>query len=426
MTPSKVLLLQGPASPLWSELGATFEARGALVRKIHLAPSDALFWRRPEAVSYRGSLARWPARLEALIARDGITDILCYADRLPFHAAAAEVAARLGVRFHVVENGYFRPDWITLERGGMGVRSHFPNDPDVVREGARGLPDPDFTIRYHHRFHVLAVHEVAQSLLDFFARPLYPGYRSERYYNTIHEYLSWVPRALVVPRLRKATKAVARWDAETRYWLFAMQLQADFQIRADSHWGHLSNLLETVIGSFAESAALDERLVIKLHPHDNMMERWDRVAAKIAARHGVADRVFTVVGGDLRGLILRSRGVLLVNSTVGIHVLRAGRPLAVLGAAVYNMPGLAHAGPLDTFWRAPVTPDPDLVDAFLRLLGATIQIKGDFYDPAGRAAAVAEIADRVLAGRVNQPGGYVDPPPRLAAFLAARPDGRDT
>lgn len=418
-----VLHLQGPASPLWSELADAFEARGARTRKVHLAPSDALFWRRPGVLSYRGSLARWPVWLEALIARDGITDILCYADRLPFHAAAAEVAARLGVRFHVVENGYFRPDWITLERGGMGVRSHFPNDPEMVRERARGLPAPDFEIRHRHRFHVLAAHEVAQSLVDFFARPLYPGYRSERYYNTIHEYLSWFPRALVVPRLRKVTKAIERWSPDTRYWLFAMQLQADFQIRANSHWGHLSNLMERVIGSFAENAAPDERLVVKLHPHDNMMERWDRVAARIAARHGVADRVFTVIGGDLGGLIRRSRGVLLVNSTVGIHVLRAGKPLAVLGAAVYDMPGLAHAGPLDTFWRAPRAPDPELVDAFLRLLGATTQIKGDFYDPAGRAAAIAEIVDRVVTGRVNEPGGFVDPPPRLAAFLAAGPGG---
>lgn len=420
---SSVLFLQGPPSNLWRELAAAFEARGARTLKVHISPSDALFWRRPGAVSHRGSLAGWPARLEALIAREGITDILCYADRLPFHATAAEVATRLGVRFHVVENGYFRPDWITLERGGMGVRSHFPNDPELVRERARGLPEPDFAIHYRHRFHVLAAHEVVQSLVDFFARPLYPGYRSERYYNTIQEYLAWLPRTLVVPRLRKITKAIERWDADTRYWLFAMQLQADFQIRANSHWGHLSNLMATVIGSFAANAAPDERLVIKLHPHDNMMERWDRVAAKIAERHGVADRVFTIIGGDLGSLIGRARGVLLVNSTVGIHVLRAGKPLAVLGAAVYDMPGLAHSGPLDTFWRTPETPDPELVDAFMRLLGATVQIKGDFYDPAGRAAAVAEIVDRVLEDRVNQPGAFVDPPPRLAAFLAGRPDG---
>lgn len=418
-----VLFLQGPSSPLWSELGAAFEARGVGVRKVHLAPSDALFWRRPGALSYRGSLARWPAWLEALIARDGITDILCYADRLPFHAAATEVATRLGVRFHVVENGYFRPDWITLERGGMGAYSHFPNDPDVVRERARGLPAPDFEIRHRHSFHVLAAHEVAQSLADFFARPLYPGYQSQRYYNTIREYLSWFPRALIVPRLREVAKEVERWSPDTRYWLLAHQLQADFQIRANSHWGHLSNLLETVIESFAAHAAPEELLVVKLHPHDNMMERWDRVATKIAARHGVAERVFTIIGGDLGVLIVRSRGVLLVNSTVGIHVLRAGKPLAVLGCAVYDMPGLAHSGPLDTFWRAPQAPDPELVDAFVRLLGATTQVKGDFYDPAGRTAAIVEIVDRVVTDRVNAPGGFVDPPPRLATFLAAHPSG---
>lgn len=417
-----VLFLQGPASVFWSELAAAFEAQGARVLRVRLSAADLLFWRRPGAISYRGSLADWPAFLEGLIEREGIGDILVYADRPPYHAAASEVAARRGIGCHIVENGYLRPDWITLERGGMGVFSHFPDDPKRIREIARDAPEPDLEVRYRHSFGVLAVNEVVYDLANRFGKPLFPQFVSDRYYDPLFDFLSWIPRMLKMPRLKRAAKAVEAWDPGVRFWLLAMQLQSDYQIRANSHYGHLSEMFEEVLTSFAAHALPEDRLVVKLHPHDNGCEHWDRVVGGIAAARGIADRVEVIIGGDLGQLLGRSCGVVLVNSTVGIHTMRALKPLKVLGGAVYDLPGLCHRGPLDDFWQTPERPDPSLVDAFVNALGTTIQIKGDFYDPAGRAAAIAVIVDRVLDHRVNEPGGYVETRPRLDRFRAEGAD----
>lgn len=413
-----VLFLQGPASVFWGELAGAFEAHGARVLRVRLSAADLLFWRRPGAISYRGSLADWPAFLEALIEREGIDDILLYADRPPYHAAASEVADRLGIGCHVVENGYLRPDWITLERGGMGVFSRFPDDPEVIREIARDIAEPDLEVRYRHGFGVLAVNEVVYDLANRFGKPLFPRFVSDRYYDPLFDFLSWIPRMFHAPRLRRAATAVENWDPSTRFWLLAMQLQSDYQIRANSHYRHLSEMFDEVLTSFAAHAEPEDRLVVKLHPHDNGCEHWDRVVDELAAARGIAGRVAVIIGGDLGRLLGRSRGVVLVNSTVGIHTMRALKPLKVLGGAIYDLPGLCHRGSLDSFWRTPELPDPTLVDAFVKAIGGTIQIKGDFYDPAGRAAAIAAIVDRVLERRVNEPGGHVGAPPRLARFLA--------
>ena len=415
-----ILFLQGPASPLWWELANACERRGARIVRVDFGLGDRAYWRRPGGISYGGRFEDWGDFLKALIRRKGVTDILYYGDRQVYHVVAARVAARFGVKCHAVENGYLRPDWLTLERDGMGAFSHFPNDPEVIRAIAAKLPPPDLAVRYRHGFADLAFHEVMLALLNFFGAPLRRfRYRSSTYYNPLHEYLAWLPRLLHIRPLRRRAEAFLRDEITAPYWLLAMQLQSDHQIRSNSHYGHLSEMLDEVFTSFAQHAPQGDRLVIKLHPHDNGIERWDRVCAQLAELHGLVGRIKVIDGGDLSILLTRGRGVVLVNSTVGLHSLRASKPTLVLGAAVYDMAGLTHQGGMDTFWTAPEPVDDELMAAFVIALAGTIQIKGDFYDPAGRRAACEEIAARVIEGRVNEPGAFVDPPPRISGAAAS-------
>lgn len=417
---SVILFLQGPASPLWWELANACECRGARIVRVDFGLGDRLYWRRPERIAYGGRFEDWGDFLEALVRREGITDILYYGDRLPYHAVAARVAARCGVKCHAIENGYLRPDWLTLERDGMGAFSHFPNDPEVIRAIAAKLPPPDLVVRYRHGFAELAFHEVMLALFNFFGAPLRRfRYRSSSYYHPIREYLSWLPRLLSVRSLRRRAEALLRGEIAGPFWLLAMQLQSDHQIRSNSHYGHLSEMLDEILTSFARHAPKRDHLVVKLHPHDNSIERWDRVCARLAERHNLVGRVHVIDGGDLATLLERAHGVVLVNSTVGLHSLRASKPTLALGAAVYDMPGLTHQGGIDTFWTAPEPVDDELMAAFVIALAGTIQVKGDFYDPAGRRVACEEIAARVIEGRVNEPGAFVDPPPRLDGAAAS-------
>ncbi len=77
------------------------------------------------------------------------------------------------------------------------------------------------------------------------------------------------------------------------------------------------------------------------------------------------------------------------------------------------MAGLTHQGPLATFWNAPEPVDRNLASAFVRALAASIQVKGSFYNRAGRKAAIDEIVTRIEADRVNEPDAFENPPPRL-------------
>ncbi|MEL6478362.1 MAG: capsular biosynthesis protein [Pseudomonadota bacterium] len=402
-----VLFLQGPPTAFWPELATAFEAAGHRVSKVHFCLGDRMFWPRRGARDYRGALEAFERWLDALCTEQEVTDILYYADRHPYHIIAARIAERRGLRAWAVENGYLRPDWLTLEPFAMGRNSRFPSAPDEILRLAEGGVTPDWTPRYRHGFLREAASDMAFNLARIAGWPLYPRYRSDVYYPALLDYLCWVPSSLRKWRRRRACEAVeARCAEGLDFTLLAMQLQSDYQIRASSDYGHLSEMLEEVIASLASHAPDGRHLVVKSHPLDSGWENWPHVLAEIARSYGVADRVHWLDGGDLAALIDRAAGVLTVNSTVGLHALRQHRPVLCLGSAVYDIPGLTHQTGLDSFWTQPSGVDVDLLEALLIALERRIQVRGSFYDPDGRKAAQTAIVNRLEQPEVYWTGEF--------------------
>ncbi len=400
-----VLFLQGPPSPFWRELAERFEAEGHATRKVNFCPADQLYWRRPGADAYRGKFDRWRMWLRDYLARHEVTDILYYADRLPYHVVASELADEMGICACAVEFGYLRPDWITLERSGMGAYSRFTRDPETIRRIAAAAPAPDLSQAYGHSFGQEATNEVAFNLANVFLRPMYPRFHADRHYHPLVDYLSWLPKFAVSPAVkRQATRVSAEvMSGKWPFHLVALQLQSDYQVRDNSPYACISEMIEEVVASFARNAPEKGRLVFKRHPLDNGLERWPAKIRAAARRHGVAERVLFIDGGRLDLMISRAEGVIAINSTVGLHAIRASKPVKILGSAVFALPGLTHQGPLDGFWRKPEAFDAALARDFITAIAAAIQVKGSFYHPEGRKAAAAEIVRRVAAGLVNAP-----------------------
>ncbi|HRE20335.1 MAG TPA: capsular biosynthesis protein [Rhabdaerophilum sp.] len=346
-----------------------------------------------------------------------MTDILYFGDRFAYHAVAQNVAREFGIACHAVEFGYLRPGWLTLERGGMSAYSHFPNDPPSIRAIAKAVAPVDTQGHKAHKMSKELTFELLFGIINEYYMLPFPFYRNGRGYIPVTlEYISGY-----LHLRRRRAKASARDSmlapylaGETRFVLVPLQLQSDYQIRENTAYRDQKHLLREVIQSFARHAAAGMHLLVKLHPMDPGLIRWDKVVAAIAAEVSIQDRVFCFDGGDLDALIAKSSGVIVSNSTVGLTSLRAGVPTLALGWAVYDVPGMTHQTGLDRFWTTPEAVDDTLCDAFVQALAATIQIRGSVYDPAGRAVACAEIVRRVLDRRVNEPMAFVDPPPRLS------------
>jgi capsular polysaccharide export protein len=410
----RFLILQGPPSPFAKQLGEELSKRGNGVVRINFCFGDWLYWHGKNTLNFRGQADEWPKFLKEIIKRNQITDILYYADRLPYHCTAQHVADTMGIRAISYEFGYLRPDWLILERGGQSIYSHFPRCVNEIRMLAENLPTPNMKLLYPYPFYIEAANEVLFNLGNYFLWFVFPNYDTDKYYNPLVEYLSYIPRLIKGNfRSKKARQYIASLEKDkTVYFLVPLQMQNDYQIRKNSQYGNLQEFIEEVILSFKEHAPDEACLVFKKHPLDSGIENWARVIERISKLHDLLDRCVFLDGGDLLGLLKMARGVVTVNSTTGLHALQLGTPVKAMGIAVYDIDDVTDQAPLDTFWSNPLTPDRANVEALVKLLAYAIHTKGNFYTTNGRAAAVDGFAARLLGDKVND-GAFVKIPPRI-------------
>ncbi|NLR95702.1 capsular biosynthesis protein [Rhizobium sp. P38BS-XIX] len=413
-SPSAFLFLQGPSSPLYVEIARILRAAGCKCIRINLNAGDWISWRTDGALNYRGDFSRWREFVRQRIADENITDVILHGEERPYHRIAVEEAQRLGVRVNVVEMGYLRPDWVTLERDGLSSNSHFPVDPAHILNAAANLPEPDRTRRYSQTFLAEALYDLAYYLPTVFLWFLYPGYRRHGLYHPLMEYAGWLRRLPASgKRGRDAKKAIDSLIADrTDFFVYPLQLQTDYQLRSHSPFHQQQDAIRLILSSLAQNAVASTHIVVKLHPLDNGLVDWRMYLAEVSASCGLSARVHFLDGGNLDHLVAASRGMVTVNSTAALSALQAGKPVKALGTSIYDIEGLSDQQPLDRFWTDPAAPSPEIRSAFFRLLAASVQVRGNFCSREGAEAAAAHIAERLLSKTVNLPGGYVDPAPR--------------
>jgi len=390
------LFLQGLATPFFVKLGREIAARGHSVHRINLCGGDRAFWPRFGAVDFRGRFSEWRNFLGSYLHDTGITDIVVFGDCRPYHRVALDLARSRGIEIHVFEEGYFRPDWITLERQGTNAFSRLPRDPETVAAevegdaGSEPIPQP-VSGGFSRRIRWEAFNQIATMLLT----PVYPHYRRHRSHHPVAELSGWVMRLTKRPFERRFSERVAQYLEGRSYYLLPLQLESDYQIRRHSPLKSMTEVMELVMESFARNAPAGSALLVKLHPLDNGLVNFRQQAKRIARRLNLRGRVFVIDGGHLPSLLAKSRGVVLVNSTTALSALHHERPVKALGRALFDMPGLTFQGSLDRFWNEGTAPNQELFRAFRRVVLKRAQINGSFFTEAGIALAIEGAVQRI-------------------------------
>jgi capsular polysaccharide export protein len=389
------LFLQGPPGPFFRLLGKKLEEQGAGVHRINLCGGDRYDW-RDGATDYRGRMRNWPLFFDRYVQDREITDLVLYGDCRPVHQSALGLAKLRGVRVHVFEEGYIRPDWMTLERDGVNGYSTFARDPAVIMAAGEWLAPvpqlPPITAAFRRRARdsYWHYHHV------WFGRVRFPFYRSHRSGSVIVEGMGWLLHFARARQRERQAEQVLKRIAGRKYFLFPLQLSGDYQIRAHSPFPSMPVAAEYVLESFARHAPADTCLVMKEHPLDCGFLDWRRFIAVRARRLGVADRVLHIGGGDLKQLSENSAGMVCVNSTSGTLALEVGIPVIVLGDAVYDVPGITHGGGLDSFWSAPEPPNRELYVAFKKLLQNDCLVRGGLASESAIQILLRSSVERLL------------------------------
>lgn len=380
-------------------VGEVLERKGQRVSRINLSFGDWLYWHGENAVNFRGRRKEWPDFLNNYIVNYGVTDLVLLGEQRKYHKEAVALAGNLGVRVMATDFGYFRPDWITLEPNGMGGNSTMPKNPEDIIFLAQDIPPIDFARKYQDSGWRMSIGDLVASLGDVLLSVFFPRYEASVERSHPFVYFPAMGRSLLFAKFR--TKKVAKILCDLKknnspYFVFPLQLDHDFQIRAYSHYPGMQAAIDEVLASFACHAPKNFDLWIKVHPWDPGLTNWKAHIHQTAHRWDIQDRVHFLEGGDLDGMMANAAGVVTVNSTSGLKALQLGRPVQVLGQAVFDVRGLTHSGGLNAFWTEGVAPDPQLLDAFVKLLAHRTQIRGVFFHPEGRRVAVEQFVDRLL------------------------------
>ena len=376
----KVLLLQGPVGPFFRRLARDLQRAGAQVQKIDFNGGDWLFSPR-KAMRFSGNADSWADYLDEALTRHRIDVVLLFGDCRPLHRIALEVAARRGVEIGVFEEGYVRPDFVTLERHGVNGNSKIPRNPEFykARSASPQLP----TRPVGNTFWYMALWAMAYYVAAALLSPVYPCYQHHRPLG-LREGWPWLRSAFrkhLFKWRERGTEHDLASNYSGRFFLAALQVHNDAQIHVHSEYASVEAFIAGVIKSFRRGAPRDTLLVIKHHPMDRGYHDYSKQIAALVREYGLHGRVRYIHDQHLPTLLTHARGVVLINSTVGLSALDHCTPLKVCGTALYDMPGLTFQGRLDHFWREAVHHRVDkALSASLRnyLIDRT-QLNGNFY-----------------------------------------------
>jgi capsular polysaccharide export protein len=396
---SSFLVLQGTASPFFSQLAAALRQRGHAVRKVNFCGGDLLYGGKGGVFNYtdRAELLReW---YQSVTQADSTTDVLMFGDCRAIHLHMHPVSQASGLRVHVFEEGYVRPHWITMERHGVNGRSQLPRDPFWYLERRAVTPQHRSAQPTGYSTYVRAFHDISYRAANTLHKLRFPHYQSHRPKNGLVEYTGLAMRALCVRHYERHADVVVRelLDGGRPFYLFPLQLNADSQIVFHSPFSGVRESLEITLRSFARHAPSDSNLVIKNHPLDTGLVDYRRYVHNLARELDIKERVVFIDAGHLPTLLHHARGVVVVNSTTGVSALYHKRPVITLGTAIYDMPGLTWQHGIDLFWENAQPPEWHLYQAFLDYVVHHTQINGDFYTKTGIAMAVKGAVQRLEA-----------------------------
>ncbi|NRT57119.1 capsule biosynthesis protein [Sphaerotilus uruguayifluvii] len=381
----RTLMLQGPIGWFFDHLAAVLRSQGQTVTKVHFNGGDQTFWRHPGALRFDEGIETLDAWLRMLIRSRHIDAIVLFGQMRPVHCIARQVARELGIEVFVFEEGYLRPDHVTIERRGVNALSRLPRAASFYEQRLpeatlAPLPPPVPTGQKMHRTALLAMrYYLAATLLH----PRYPHRVHHRSLEPVGEGLRWFAGALRKPlqawRERGLQDRLCSPAMSRRWFLVPLQVHDDSQIRHHSRFAGMHDFIEEVMRSFAADAPGELHLAIKHHPMDIAYSDHRPLIRHLTRQLGLHGRVHCLHDQHLPTLLDHALGVVTVNSTVGLQALHHGAPVLTLGEAVYGIPGLVHDGPLPHFWNEPGRVDKALYRSFRRHLIEHTQLNASFY-----------------------------------------------
>ncbi|AOA59201.1 capsule biosynthesis protein [Acinetobacter larvae] len=382
LSSKKVLLLQGPMGDYFNQLAQWLEQHQIETFKVNFNGGDWWFHHQCQnAYNFRGRVGDFNLWLQDFINAHQIDALLCFGDCRKYHRIAREVSLKLGIGFFACEEGYIRPNYITFEQDGVNFFSNFKQYLAAQAETGEARPAVHYDV-VHNSYRKMLCCAFVYYLMWILASWYFPHYKHHRGMRPDQELYYWLISGY--RRLKNYFLEPRRFQGflqqhAKQYFVFALQVHNDFQIRVHSDLKKMESYIEKVIRSFSDYADAEHHLVLKHHPMDRGYRNYAVLIQRCAAQYGISGRVHYFCDIHLPTLLKNSRGMVTINSTTGIQALYHEIPVKVLGRALYDLPRLTCQHALDQFWMQPTAVDAGYFHFFRYSLIEYSQLNGAYY-----------------------------------------------
>lgn len=377
----RILFLQGPMGNFFYKLGKFFTSHGATVYTICFNSGDVFFSSRLNRFCYKEEQDKWPEFIGKFIHLHKITKIFLFGNCRHYHREAIRIANAKGIKVYVFEEGYIRPNYITLELNGVNGDSGIIRDPMFYHQ----LPKPEPIISHpaRNRYYLMAACSVIYYILLKLSRLTFPHYKHHRSDSIRKEMLFGIRNAFrkILYRVRERHQANLYNNLlHKKFYFVPLQTRTDYQVKVYSPYTDVECFIRDVLTSFSIHAPKDSKIVIKHHPMERGMPTYEKFIFDLAEQLDVSDRVLTIHDVHLPTCLINAKGTVTINSTVGLSSLFHNIPTIVLGSAVYDIPGLTcHNMPLDRFWTEGIPPNRLLFNKYKKHIIENTQLNGGFF-----------------------------------------------
>ncbi|MDY6510367.1 capsular biosynthesis protein [Acinetobacter faecalis] len=383
LTSKRVLLLQGPMGDFFQRFANWLTDKNIECYKINFNAGDRYFYRSMKNVfDYKGQPNIFSEWLKDFVVKHKIDAMVCFGDCREYHQQAKSVARYFEIKFFAFEEGYIRPNYITFEQDGVNFFSHFLIHFQQQNQKSNHvkLNSTLYDVQHDHKklFRSIFIYYLVWVIFAF-QYPYYRHHRGIRPVKELYYYLLSGLRLLKNKYMEPKSFDNFIKNYSKKYFVFALQVHNDFQIREHSDLKEVEQYIELVLKNFSQYADYTTHLVLKHHPMDRGYRNYKKLIVNRAKELNIEGRIHYFCDIHLPTLLKHSLGLVTVNSTTGIQSLFHKIPVAVLGRAIYNLPKLTYQYPLSNFWINPGIVDYEYFQFFKKELILYSQLNGSYY-----------------------------------------------
>ncbi|HHW7580152.1 Capsule polysaccharide biosynthesis protein [Mannheimia haemolytica] len=381
----RILLLQGPIGSFFTDFALWLESEKKTVFKLNFNGGDEYFYPNNKANTfpYYENLDSFEDYLIDFCKKHQIDNILCFGDNRYYHKVAKNVCQKLDIIFWAFEEGYFRPEYITLEKWGVNAFSPLQRNSSFFLPYST-LPKLNEPEKVSKGFKKMASKAIFYYWNAYKKRKIYSKYQHHRFINIGYYVNLWT---------RSAIKRLRYWVHDSgfakrveqgefgEFFIVPLQVYDDTQVRVHCDQKSVEVFLREVLNSFAKFAPTHLNLIIKHHPMDRGFIDYKIVIYEFLEKYPQLNgRVFYIHDVPLPVFLRHGKGMVTLNSTSGLSALLHNMPVKTLGRANYDFDGLTDQQDLAAFWINPQPPNTEVFKGYRQYHLHKTHINGNFYN----------------------------------------------